>query len=99
MDYSLVLGSNTDRIHFPYSVQNFPALKNFERCFLSYEMGLVKPNPEFFLRILEDLSVSPESCLFIDDRPENVDSAQEVDITALRFQGNQELRRNLAAIG
>jgi putative hydrolase of the HAD superfamily len=99
LDYSLVLGSNTDRIHFPYSVQHFPVLKNFERCFLSYDMGLVKPDPEFFLRILDDLSVSPKSCLFIDDRPENVDSAQEVGITALRFQGNQELRRDLAAIG
>ena len=97
-EYALILGSNTDQIHFPYSVQHFPVLKHFDRYFLSYDMGLVKPDPEFFLKILHDLAVSPESCLFIDDRPENVASAREVGITALQFVGIQKLRRDLDAI-
>ena len=97
-EYALILGSNTDQIHFPYSVQHFPVLKHFDRYFLSYDMGLLKPDPEFFLKILRDLAVSPESCLFIDDRPENVASAREVGITALQFVGIQKLRRDLDAI-
>ena len=40
--HRLVLGSNTDPIHFAYSVQQFPVLGNFESFFLSYEMGLMQ---------------------------------------------------------
>ena len=97
-DHALVLGSNTDRIHFSYSTRHFPVLRLFERYFLSYEMGVVKPDPEFFQKILDALAVSPESCLFVDDRPENVASARDVGITALRFEGCQKLRQDLAAI-
>ena len=98
LDYSLVLGSNTDRIHFPYSVQNFPALKNFERCFLSYEMGLLKPDPAYFHHVLYGPWASPANCIFIDDNPENVRSARNLGIIGLVFESIDELKSDLAAI-
>ena len=97
-EYTRVLGSNSDQIHFTYSLHQFTVLEHFDRYFLSYEMGLVKSEPGFSLSILDDLAVSPESCLFIDDRPENVASARNVGITTLQFQGNQKLRSDFAEI-
>jgi FMN phosphatase YigB (HAD superfamily) len=96
--HQLVLASNTDPIHFSYAVQHFPVLQRFDRYFLSYEMGLLKPEPEFFLRLLRELDIHPGDCVFIDDRAENVESARSIGITALQFCGNEQLGTDLAGI-
>jgi putative hydrolase of the HAD superfamily len=96
--HRLVLASNTDAIHFPYAVQRFAVLHHFDRYFLSYEMGLLKPEPAFFLHMLESLGLTPADCVFIDDTAENIESARGVGITALRFEGNGQLQTKLAAI-
>jgi putative hydrolase of the HAD superfamily len=97
-NHRLVLASNTDQIHFAYSVQHFGVLSHFDQHFLSYEMGLLKPDPEFFLRMLRDLGVSPTDCVFIDDVIENVESARGRGISAVQFQSNEGLQTVLAAL-
>ncbi len=97
-NHRLVLASNTDEIHFTYAVQHFAALRQFDRCFLSYEMGILKPDPAFFRHMLRSLDAPPADCVFIDDRPENVDSARWVGISALQFEGAGKLHSDLAAM-
>ncbi len=80
-DHHLVLGSNTDPIHFSYAVEKFHVVQNFEQYFLSYEMGLLKPDPAFFHHILQTLGTPAAECIFIDDRAENVDAALSVGIS------------------
>ena len=96
--HRLVLASNTDPIHFAYSVERFPVLKNFEQYFLSYEMGLLKPDPAFLRYVLATLDTPAADCIFIDDRAENVESAREIGITALQFEDAYQLRKDLEAI-
>ena len=96
--YPLVLGSNTDQIHFTYSLKEFPVLGHLGRYFLSYEMGLLKPEPEFFRHILRGLDVPAGDCIFIDDRPENVESAVGTGITAFQFEDIAKLRGDLDSV-
>ena len=96
--HRLVLASNTDVLHFTYALEHFAVLGHFDRFFLSYEMGLLKPDPEFFHQLLRSLDAPPGDCVFIDDRAENVAAARDVGITALRFDGNEPLRADLAGI-
>jgi putative hydrolase of the HAD superfamily len=96
--HRLVLASNTDEIHFPYAVQHFAVLHHLDRYFLSYEMGLLKPEPALFLNIFESLGIAPDDCVFIDDTAENVESARSVGIAALQFGGVGKLQTDLAAI-
>ena len=96
--HRLVLGSNTDPIHFAYSVQQFPVLGNFESFFLSYEMGLVKPVAAFFHHILDSLDVQATDCVFADDRAENVESARKIGITAIQFEDAHQLQLDLKGI-
>ena len=70
----------------------------FERYFLSCEMGLLKPDPNFFTAMLEDLGVPPEDCLFIDDTQPNVEAAKKLGITALHFRGVDTLRQDLRMV-
>ena len=97
-NHPLVLASNTDEIHFTYSKQQFGVLNHFDQHFLSYQMGILKPDPQFFHRMLRDLGLPPTECVFIDDVNENVESARSLGITAIQFQGNQSLQTILAAL-
>lgn len=96
-DHRLVLASNTDAIHFMYARQHFHVLGAFDQYFLSYEMGLIKPDPAYFHHVLDGLQTAANDCLFIDDRPENVQSAREIGMNALVFESVDGLKKDLAA--
>ena len=93
--HKLVLASNTDAIHFSYSIKHFPVLHQFDRHFLSYKMGLLKPETAFFDHVLRALDAPPGDCVFIDDRPDNVDAARRMGITSFRFDSVERLQRDL----
>lgn len=96
--HRIVLASNTDPIHFAYAVEGFPLLKNFEHQFLSYEMGLAKPDPAFFHHVLQTLDVPAAACIFIDDRAENVEAALAACITSYRFVSVGQLEKDLSSV-
>lgn len=52
----------------------------FDALYLSYEMRLMKPAEEIFLRVLMAEQMPPSSCLFIDDGPRNVATASQVGL-------------------
>jgi len=96
--FKLVLASNTEHIHYSHCVDNFSTLRYFETRFLSYEMGLLKPDQKYFYQVLRGLDQPSKEMLFIDDKQENVESANSVGITALRFSSNENLQAELSAI-
>lgn len=53
--------------------------------FLSYQMGVRKPDPEIYRKALEKLGAEGRQCFFIDDRPENIEAAQAAGIHAHQF--------------
>lgn len=64
-----------ESILFPY----------FDSAFLSYEQGIQKPNPEIFKRCMEDLSVTPEECLYIGDGGSfELETARSLDMNAVQ---------------
>ena len=88
-DYKLYLLSNTNSIHFKVveeiyrrdngnSNESFRDL--FDHLFLSYEMGLQKPDKKIYQTVVETIGARPEECLFFDDLEENLTAAKEVGI-------------------
>lgn len=64
----------------------------FERFYLSYEMGMRKPDPEIFLHVLKENGLAPEKTLFIDDTEEHVLGAASVGLQTWLFQpGHEEI--------
>lgn len=57
----------------------------FDGLFLSYQLGLKKPDIEFYKKIVSELKLRPEEILFIDDDPENIASAKELGIKTILF--------------
>ena len=69
----------------------------FEACYVSGELGLIKPQPEIFLHVLADLSITPATAIFIDNRESNVDGAEALGITGHVFTTADALRSFLTA--
>jgi len=68
----------------------------FETCYVSGELGLLKPHPEIYQHVLADLSITPAEAIFIDNRESNVTGAQDVGITGHVFTDAASLRTFLA---
>ncbi len=79
--YNIFMLSNTNAIMMPYmektlfSQQGLKITDYFHRLFLSYEMGMLKPDREIFEAILAQADIKAEESLFIDDSAINVESA------------------------
>ena len=97
--YRLVIGSNTDVLHFARGLEVQPVLTHFDDAILSYEIGRAKPDPEFFTLGLEKLSLSARGCVFIDDREENVETARTLGMAGIRFLSVYQLESDLTALG
>jgi putative hydrolase of the HAD superfamily len=87
--------SNTNPLHWEHQI-DAPILQQlFDHRFLSYELGLVKPDPAIFEKVVEELGVAPRDVVFVDDNQLNVDGARSVGLDAHLARGVDEARRIL----
>jgi glucose-1-phosphatase len=91
--------SNTNRIHWEAGVSRWPLIKEFDRAFVSFEIGAVKPDPEAFEVVVRELGVPAGRTLFLDDNQLNVDAAQSVGMQARRALGVDGARAALVDAG
>ncbi len=70
------------------SADGKPISYYFDSMFLSYEMGLYKPDKDIYLEALRRDSLKPEETLFIDDSLKNTEGAEAVGIHTLHVSTN-----------
>jgi putative hydrolase of the HAD superfamily len=92
-----LLGSLNNEAREPndYRFAQYGLRKHFEIAFSSCYVGLRKPHPQIYQRAIDILGKPAERILFIDDRQSNVDAAANSGLSAIRFTGEQDLRRQL----
>lgn len=65
----------------------------------SSEVGLRKPEPAIYHKLLEMLGRPAGEVAFVDDFEENVAAARELGMAAIRFESPTHARRELAELG
>ena len=65
-------------------------LNHFDQVTFSYELGVIKPEPEIYRHAIHGLGVEPAEALFLDDRPDNVEGARAAGIYAEIFTSWEE---------
>ncbi len=94
--YKLFLLSNTNDLHIEHvkssmGMERFNRFKNaFDVFYLSYEMGMRKPDSEIYEFVLEQNQLEPTETFFVDDLKENTDSAAQLGIKVWNLQVGQE---------
>ena len=102
--YQLCLLSNTN----PYMMQwarstefdglGHPIDSYFDRLYLSYECGVMKPDERIFRMMLEGQQARPDQTLFVDDGKKNVEAASRLGIHTLCPQNNEDWTGMLTAL-
>jgi putative hydrolase of the HAD superfamily len=95
--YRVFMLSNTNKIHFDYMKSNafsanagFSIDDYFEKCYLSYELHLSKPDKEIFEAIIEDSEILPQESLFLDDNRQNIECARELGFCTYFVTENED---------
>ncbi|KUK03352.1 MAG: HAD-superfamily hydrolase, subfamily IA, variant 3 [Thermotoga sp. 50_1627] len=96
--YRVVAGTNTIESHYRIHLQQ-GHYDVFDRVYASHQIGLMKPEKEFFLYVLKNESAKPEETFFVDDTIENVKAAREIKIRSLLFTSAEKLKQELASLG
>ena len=79
-----------------YRIRKFELRRYFSAFFSSCFVGLRKPDEAIYRKALEITQRAPEECLFVDDRPANVESAAALGIGTILYQNPLALRRELS---
>lgn len=91
--------SNTSALHWENQESADIIQRMCHRSYLSYELGLAKPEREIFDHAVADLALAPEQILFIDDNMINVDGAATTGMQAGLAKGPEEAADVLRRFG
>lgn len=97
--YKLLLLSNTDVKRFDFVKGRFPEVFIFNEYVLSYEVGYMKPHPQIYKEALKKAEAKAGECVFIDDREENIEAAQDLGIYAILYGPQTNLEAELKKVG
>lgn len=94
--YPVYLLSNTDATHIHHVMSTYP--KNlidrffacFTKVFYSFEMHQRKPDTEIYQTVLQQINAQANETLFVDDKLENIQSAQQLGIQTWHLQVGKE---------
>ena len=100
--YDLFLLSNTNEIHeevFNNTLMQAHGIPNigvfFDRVYMSHRVGLRKPMPEIFQRVLDDNELKAEQTLFIDDSPQHISVAKELGIQTIYLEKGMTIEEHV----
>jgi len=91
--------NNESRELNQYRIQKFELAEIFSVFISSCYVGMRKPDERIYRMALELTQHSPEECVFIDDRQDNLTGAEKVGIRTVMMKDAQQLRRDLRALG
>jgi putative hydrolase of the HAD superfamily len=89
--YQTAMLSNINLLHYEYLKKNFPVFEAFDRVFLSFQLGLIKPDKQIYSLVSRQLGVAPEEIFYTDDRPELVESAKSLGFEGSVFTDYKQL--------
>ena len=88
--HRVVVGTNTIESHYRIN-ENKGYYEPFDRIYASNEMGVAKPDPAFYEVILDYEDREAAETVFIDDRKENLETANDMGVETIIFEGAESL--------
>ena len=96
--YNVYLLSNTNpsimkwAFSKDFSPEGLPISAYFDKCYLSYELGVAKPDKKIYELILQDSGMNPAETLFLDDGKKNVEMGAELGFQVYQANQDEDLR-------
>lgn len=77
---------------FALTRPRFAFLEWFETILVSAEVGLIKPDPRIFARLVERIGRRPRECVYVDDSRPNVVMAEHMGFDTIHYRDPGQLR-------
>ena len=90
-NYKLFLLSNTNPIHREYGYKQYDFINIFDKLFLSYEVGYLKPEKEIYKAVEKYSNLPSEELIFIDDIKEYVEGAKSLGWDGIKYFNYDQL--------
>lgn len=75
---------------FQEARQRYCTIAAIENYVVSSAVGHVKPQPEIYRILMSRYNLKAEECLFVDDRPDNVNAARALRMQGMVFKGSAD---------
>lgn len=93
--YQVFILSNYGQQSFEANSKIYPFLADVDGIVVSYQVEMVKPNPEIYRYLAKKYHILPEEAVFLDDRKENVDGAISCGFSGIVFENYEQARTEL----
>lgn len=80
-----------------FSKSGRPLSSYLDKCYCSFEVGIMKPDPAIFRLLMSDAQLQPTETLFLDDSPANIAAADALGIQTLLVEKNGDWREQVEA--
>lgn len=90
--YGVYILSNINR-EFLENRHKVEVLSLFDGARFSSQIHHIKPDPVIYQSLLDEYSLKPEECLFIDDRQVNINGGEALGIKGYLFDGDSKKLR------
>lgn len=94
--HALACLTNTNPIHWPKIKDEFELGKFFQRTYLSYEIGHMKPDAAIFRHVLDDTGFEAREILFVDDGINHIQCAESLGFKCCHVNSFEDARTKIA---
>lgn len=96
--YRVFILSNYGQQSFETNSKIYPFLSDVDGIVVSYQVEMVKPNPEIYRYLAKKYKILPEEAVFLDDRKENVDAAIACGFSGIVFESYPQAQKELETL-
>lgn len=99
--YDIYMLSNNNEVAIKRSREMFEEAgfsmnSDFKKCYLSYQMKMLKPSEGFYKAVMSDIGLPASEMVFVDDSQRNVDAAVAAGLPAIYYKPGSDLSQLLA---
>ena len=74
-------------------------VEDVDGAIFSYEVQVIKPEPEIFQALFERFGLNPKECVFLDDLPANILGAKQMGMEGIVFMNLEDALKELEKLG
>ena len=94
-EYEVVVASNAAKGLVEETFQKHHLEDKFDRIFISYKMGVIKPSKEFYLRIINSYEEKFDEMYMVDDRASNFVELSSIGVKGILYTSVKDLKKAL----
>lgn len=97
--YPLFALTNIHKEGLAYKKNKYNLDRYFKKIIASCDLGISKPDPEIFFKLLKDAGLNSRESLFIDDSEKNIKTAKDLGFEIYHYDNIQGLTKKLEELG